>query len=59
MILENGHLMLTDFDLSTNLAPRRPQSSSSLSNLSPAMTTNKRLFRSASFCISGISSEEE
>ncbi|ESQ37075.1 hypothetical protein EUTSA_v10002544mg [Eutrema salsugineum] len=62
MIQENGHLMLVDFDLSTNLAPRTPQPSpspSSETKSSPARRIKKRLFRFASFCNSGISPEEE
>lgn len=62
MIQENGHLMLVDFDLSTNLAPRTPSPSPSLSSEnkpSPARRKKKRLFRFGSFCNSGISPEEE
>ncbi|CAA7023719.1 unnamed protein product [Microthlaspi erraticum] len=62
MIQENGHLMLVDFDLSTNLAPRTPQPSpspSSSSNPSPARRKKKRFLRFGSFCNSGISPEEE
>ncbi|CAL9222342.1 unnamed protein product [Arabidopsis halleri] len=58
MIQENGHLMLIDFDLSTNLAPRTPQPSPSPSKPSPVMTRKKRLFRFSSFCNSGISPQE-
>jgi serine/threonine protein kinase len=58
MIQENGHLMLIDFDLSTNLAPRTPQPSPSLSKPSPTMKRKKRLFRFTSFCNSGISPQE-
>lgn len=58
MIQENGHLMLIDFDLSTNLAPRTPQPSPSPSKPSPATTRKKHLFRFSSFCNSGISPEE-
>ncbi|EOA30646.1 hypothetical protein CARUB_v10013783mg [Capsella rubella] len=61
MIQENGHLMLIDFDLSTNLAPRTPQPSPSPSKPSPETRRRrkKRLFRFSSFCNSGISPEEE
>uniref|UniRef100_A0A1J3IBM9 non-specific serine/threonine protein kinase n=1 Tax=Noccaea caerulescens TaxID=107243 RepID=A0A1J3IBM9_NOCCA len=62
MIQENGHLMLVDFDLSTNLAPRTPSPSPSLpskSKPSPARRKKKRFLRFGSFCNSGISPEEE
>ncbi|XP_010466946.1 PREDICTED: serine/threonine-protein kinase OXI1-like [Camelina sativa] len=58
MIQVNGHLMLIDFDLSTNLAPRTPQPSPSPSKTSPGTTKKKPLFRFSSFCNSGISPEE-
>ncbi|CAH8354947.1 unnamed protein product [Eruca vesicaria subsp. sativa] len=58
MIQENGHLMLVDFDLSTNLPPRTPSPSQSRAT-TPSPKRKKRLFRFASFCSSGISPEEE
>ncbi|KAL1217981.1 Serine/threonine-protein kinase OXI1 [Cardamine amara subsp. amara] len=58
MIQENGHLMLIDFDLSTNLAPRTPQPSPSYSKASSETMRKKRLFSFGSFCNSGISPEE-
>ncbi|CAF2158247.1 unnamed protein product [Brassica rapa] len=57
MIQDNGHLMLVDFDLSTNLPPRTP-SPSTETTPSPGRR-KKRLFRFVSFCSSRISSEEE
>ncbi|XP_010435319.1 PREDICTED: serine/threonine-protein kinase OXI1-like isoform X1 [Camelina sativa] len=53
MIQENGHLMLVDFDLSTNLPPRTPRSSS------PSPTKKERSFFAFSgFCNSGISPDD-
>ncbi|XP_019087948.1 PREDICTED: serine/threonine-protein kinase OXI1-like [Camelina sativa] len=53
MIQENGHLMLVDFDLSTNLPPRTPRSSS------PSPTKEERSFFAFSgFCNSGISPDD-
>ncbi|VVB01361.1 unnamed protein product [Arabis nemorensis] len=57
MIQENGHLMLVDFDLSTNLPPRTP------SQLSPATSTatekkKERFFLFSGLCNSGISPDE-
>ncbi|CAN8324162.1 unnamed protein product [Cochlearia groenlandica] len=51
MIQENGHLMLVDFDLSTNLPPPQP---SPPSPPSPS-TKNERLFPFSWLCNSGIS----
>ena len=59
MIQDNGHLMLVDFDLSTNLPPRTPSPSPSTETTPSPARRKKRLFRFASFCSSGISSEEE
>lgn len=60
MIQDNGHLMLVDFDLSTNLPPRTPSPSPSTATTTPSPgRRKKRLFRFASFCSSGISPEEE
>lgn len=59
MIQDNGHLMLVDFDLSTNLPPRTPSPSPSTPTTPSPGRRKKRLFRFASFCSSGISPEEE
>ncbi|CAF1960693.1 hypothetical protein HID58_074821 [Brassica napus] len=59
MIQDNGHLMLVDFDLSTNLPPRTPSPSPSTETTPSPGRRKKCLFRFASFCSSGISSEEE
>ncbi|EOA15552.1 hypothetical protein CARUB_v10005084mg [Capsella rubella] len=56
MVQENGHLMLVDFDLSTNLPPRTPQSP----RLSTTRTTKKErsFFAFSGFCNSGISPDD-
>lgn len=59
MIQDNGHLMLVDFDLSTNLPPRTPSPSPSTATTPSPGRRKKRLFRFVSFCSSRISSEEE
>ncbi|KAJ7961641.1 Kinase family protein [Quillaja saponaria] len=67
MIQENGHIMLVDFDLSTELAPRTPQSpanfnSTRSSNSVMTMKKNKKMRQSISFqrffCNSGITPDE-
>ncbi|CAL9224990.1 unnamed protein product [Arabidopsis halleri] len=58
MIQENGHLMLVDFDLSTNLPPRTPQSSSSSPRVSTATRKERSLFAFSGFCNSGISPDD-
>jgi len=59
MIQENGHLMLVDFDLSTNLPPRTPQSSfSSSPRLSTATKKERSIFAFSGLCNSGISPDD-
>lgn len=57
MIQENGHLMLVDFDLSTNLAPRTPQPSPATARHSTG-TKKERFFPFSVFCNSGISPDD-
>lgn len=58
MIQENGHLMLVDFDLSTNLPPRTPQYSTSSPRTSPATKKERFLNPIFGFCNSGISPDD-
>lgn len=57
MIQENGHLMLVDFDLSTNLPPRTPKPSPATARPSTA-TKKERFFQFSGFCNSGISPDD-
>ncbi|KAJ1427893.1 Serine/threonine-protein kinase, active site [Sesbania bispinosa] len=59
MIQENGHIMLIDFDLSTKLNPKSPQSLSRDSSVSSNSATEnhtakRRLSRFYTYCNSGI-----
>lgn len=60
MIQENGHIMLVDFDLSTKLPPRTPQSSrtSNASDAASESSSRKRFSPLHRFCNSGISPED-
>ncbi|XP_010450262.1 PREDICTED: serine/threonine-protein kinase OXI1 [Camelina sativa] len=58
MIQENGHLMLVDFDLSTNLPPRTPRFSSPSPRLSTPTKKERSFFAFSGFCNSGISPDD-
>lgn len=62
MIQENGHIMLVDFDLSTKLSPRTPNSSPSPNLIAKSKPMKKKKKKRLSplhrFCNSGISPDD-
>ncbi|KFK38787.1 hypothetical protein AALP_AA3G160500 [Arabis alpina] len=61
MIQENGHLMLVDFDLSTNLPPRTPSQPSPATTETvrdSTVTKKERFFQFSGLCNSGISPDD-
>lgn len=60
MVQENGHIMLVDFDLSTKLSPKTPQSSrtSNFSDTESDSAQKKRFSPFHRFCNSGITPED-